>query len=86
MHSLRDQHTFHCDVHAAQLIELHTVDEAAYLIRNGLFRDPQTVLLGGGSNVLFLQDTYPRVVLNRIMGRSVAVSYTHLTLPTKRIV
>jgi len=71
LQSLRGYHTFRCDVPAEQIIELSTVDEAIYQIRNGIFRDSSTILLGGGSNVLFLGEKYKTVVLNRIMGRSI---------------
>lgn len=80
MISIKDQHTFHCDVFAEEVITLHSRDDIYRHIEAGLFRERQPLLLGGGSNVLILDNEIPLVVFNRIFGREVIREDDNITL------
>lgn len=65
---LRGLHTFGTPARARTLIEVHSLDDAAeaadWLRKN----DTSSLVLGGGSNVLFRKNVDTTVILNRIKG------------------
>ena len=80
MISIKDLHTFHCDVFAEEVIMLQSREELYLHIESGLFSERQPLLLGGGSNVLILENKIPLVVINRISGREVIREDEEITL------
>lgn len=71
MVSLKDLHTFHCDVFAESLIEIMAVTQLEELYREGFFRNQTWMFLGGGSNVLFTKDFEGTILLNLLKGRKI---------------
>lgn len=68
--SLRAFNTFGAEAHARHLCQLETLDDIATLER-GSFRPKHDLVLGGGSNLLFVSDVPGTVYLNRIRGRRI---------------
>lgn len=66
--SLRAFNTFGTEAHARQLLQLESLDDAGQL-GAGDFRPGFDLVLGGGSNLLFVDDVPGTVYLNRIKGR-----------------
>lgn len=62
-HSLKDLHTFGLDVKARHYLVYHNEDELKELLKGTLIRERSLLLMGGGSNLLFLND-YNGVVLH----------------------
>lgn len=65
--SLKHLNSFGIDVYAREFIEITTLEQLRELIP--LLKDRKYLILGGGSNVLFLNDFDGLVVLNSIKGR-----------------
>jgi UDP-N-acetylmuramate dehydrogenase len=68
--SLRAFNTFGTEAHARQLLQLESLEDVARL-GAGDFRPGFDLVLGGGSNLLFVHDVPGTVYLNRIRGRRV---------------
>lgn len=68
--SLRAFNTFGTEAHARHLCQLESLDDIATLVRSG-FRPGHDLVLGGGSNLLFVSDVPGTVYLNRIRGRRI---------------
>ena len=63
-YSLQERHTFHLPVKTRYYIEYDTVNElCAFIKENSLFREYSCYHIGGGSNLLFLQD-YRGIILH----------------------
>lgn len=71
MLSLKNLHTFHCDVSANDLIRLESPVKVTQLFDDGFFSTEKWMLLGGGSNVLFLKDFEGIILLNRMKGKEI---------------
>lgn len=68
MQSLTPFHTFHLPVHAQQIIAVHSQDELYQAWQTAHQAGLPILLLGQGSNVLFLDDFDGAVLLNRLTG------------------
>ncbi len=65
--SLRPYNTFHIDVSAKRFVTIRTLEDIQGIIKKGhILR--RTLVIGGGSNILFTQDYPGLVVYNRIGG------------------
>jgi len=71
MISLKNLHTFHCEVHAEEVMEIMSVVQLEQLFQQGFFREKNWMFLGGGSNVLFTKDFEGTVLLNMLKGREI---------------
>jgi UDP-N-acetylmuramate dehydrogenase len=67
--SLKSLNSFGVDVHAAQALWLQTEADLEVLAP-GFFKQGRDLVLGGGSNVLLVDDIPGTVFLNRLHGRS----------------
>ena len=72
--SLRSHNTFGLDVRAGWLTEIHEPEQILDLYQT--FPDKRKLILGEGSNVLFLQDFDGLVILNRLGGQIEVLSET----------
>lgn len=61
--SLKSYNTFGIDVKATSLTKVHSIDELAMIDTTAL-----SLVLGGGSNILFTQDVDGLVLINEITG------------------
>ncbi|VFP86891.1 UDP-N-acetylenolpyruvoylglucosamine reductase [Candidatus Erwinia haradaeae] len=78
--SLKPWNTFGIDVYANNVIIVHSVESLfCNSWTNGVRQSEPVLLLGEGSNVLFLQDFRGKVLINRIKGISVTET-THTWL------
>jgi len=64
--SLKNHNTFHLDVYAKKCVILENIDELKIL--NQIIGNDKFLILGGGSNVLFVNDFDGVVVINEIKG------------------
>lgn len=71
MVSLKNLHTFHCNVFAENIIEIMHVSQLEGLYQQGFFKSKKWMFLGGGSNVLFLKDFEGTILLNMLKGRNI---------------
>ncbi|WP_413721816.1 UDP-N-acetylmuramate dehydrogenase [Sodalis sp. RH24] len=70
--ALKHLNTFAIDAVAAHIATAHTATELLTLWRDAQRRSEAVLLLGGGSNVLFLENFAGTVLLNRIKGIQVS--------------
>ena len=69
--SLKHLNSFSVEAHASQLLVLETEHDLK-TFADGFRFDPQRdLILGGGSNVLFVGDVAGNVILNRVTGRKI---------------
>lgn len=68
MQSLTPFHTFHLDVNAQQIIEFSTPEQLLQAWQPCRKAQTPVLILGQGSNVLFLDDFQGTVLVNRIQG------------------
>jgi len=69
--SLKHLNSFSVEAHASQLLILESEHDFK-AFADGFRFDPQRdLILGGGSNVLFVGDVKGSVILNRVMGRKI---------------
>lgn len=61
--SLREYNTFGLDVAAAQVCVVHGLSSLEKLYKEGVFQNEKLIVLGGGSNVLFMDDYIEGLVL-----------------------
>lgn len=66
--SLRPYHTFGTDARATALASAESAENLLWLWNHPEFRDRPRLLLGGGSNMLFVRDYDGLVLLNRLGG------------------
>ncbi len=67
--SLRPFNTFGLDANAAHFCTIHTIQELSQLLRQA---PPQPLrVLGGGSNILFVQDVDGTLLKNEIKGKEI---------------
>lgn len=66
--SLKEYNTFGLDVKARYLAEVDSVDALKQILGDRRFYDLPGLILGGGSNVLFVNDFEGLVLLNRLKG------------------
>lgn len=65
---LRPYHTFHLDVKAKYFAKVKTVDDLLLLLNSSIYRNNPSLVLGGGSNLLFTGDLNGLVIKLSIMG------------------
>ncbi len=82
MANLQAYHTFHCAVDAPSVTEITSTDQVKSLIETGDLHPERSLLLGGGSNVLFINSVNKPVFLNRIKERSWDLTDDGLILAT----
>ena len=68
MQSLQPFHTFHIDAKAQQIIEATSIDELSQAWRQAKAAGLPVLLLGSGSNMLFLADFQGCVIVNKLQG------------------
>lgn len=66
--SLKPWNTFSLDVHAARIVVVDSPEQLFQTWQNSRQRNEPALLLGEGSNVLFLDDYSGKVIINRIKG------------------
>ncbi|MFU2315563.1 UDP-N-acetylmuramate dehydrogenase [Rahnella sp. PCH160] len=66
--SLQSRNTFSLAAHAAEIVSVHNVEQLTSAWKSAKEKQQPFLLLGEGSNVLFLDDFAGLVVLNRIKG------------------
>lgn len=66
--SLKKLNTFGIDAVADSLVELSSLVDATAYFQNEHDETAKSIVLGGGSNVLFLDDFHGRVIQNRLKG------------------
>ena len=66
--SLRKFNTFGIDVRARYFLEFHSSDELIQIHAEEKFKNVPLLIIGGGSNLLFIQDFNGLVLRNRISG------------------
>jgi len=72
MTSLKNYHSMQLEAQASRVIPCESVDQLKALAKSGeLFESPHYLLLGDGSNVVFLDDFPGVIVLNRLLGMNV---------------
>ncbi len=69
--SLQQCHTFHLEVKAKYFIEVKNVEELLLLLNSPIYRNNPTLILGGGSNLLFTSDLDGLVIKMGIQGIAV---------------
>jgi UDP-N-acetylmuramate dehydrogenase len=70
-YSLRDLNTFHLDVYADRFAECKTVRDVQSIIREPAFRKHRNLVIGEGSNILFVNDFKGFIIHPAIMGREI---------------
>jgi len=68
--SVKSYNTFGIDVSTRFLTEAHSVDDLKEIIEDRRFAAVPMMILGGGSNVLFTENYFGLIVLNRLHGIS----------------
>lgn len=71
MISIKNFHTFRCDVYADQMIEIIEAEQLTDLFHRDFFASEKWLFLGGGSNVLFTGDFRGTILLNMLKGREI---------------
>jgi UDP-N-acetylmuramate dehydrogenase len=72
MYSLKDYSTFRIDCSAKEIITINNKDDIKNLIDdNTIKNNPNRLILGGGSNVVFTQDFDGLIIVNNIKGRTI---------------
>lgn len=66
--SLRSWNTFSINAHASKIVVVDSVDLLCQTWQNSYRQNEPVLLLGEGSNVLFLEDFAGKVIVNRIRG------------------
>lgn len=66
--SLKPLNTFGIDVKAKYFTEITTLENLKELICSSQYKNNQTLILGGGSNVLFTKDVDALVIKNNLKG------------------
>ena len=67
-YSLLNNNTFGVDVNARYFIEYDSVDELQYLLRSDLLQENKFFHIGGGSNLLFINDYEGVILHSKIKG------------------
>ena len=65
---LRPYHTFHLDVKAKYFVEVQSTDDLLQLLSSSLYKNNPTLVLGGGSNLLFTGDLNGLVIKLSLKG------------------
>lgn len=66
--SLKLLHTFHCDVFAREVVYINNQAQLTDMAGSGYFTNQKWLLLGGGSNVLFINDFDGTILVNNLKG------------------
>lgn len=66
--SLKEFNTFHVEASAKYFCEINDINELESVITDSRFRNEQKLILGGGSNLLFIKDFDGIVIKNNIGG------------------
>ena len=69
--SLKHFNSFSVEAHASQLLVLESEHDLKTFADGFRFDSQRDLILGGGSNVLFVGDVEGSVILNRVMGRKI---------------
>ncbi|PZR32021.1 MAG: UDP-N-acetylenolpyruvoylglucosamine reductase, partial [Azospira oryzae] len=69
--SLKPYNTFGIDAKAKYFIRIRTEKDFQELIRTKIYQDNPSLILGGGSNVLFTKDYDGLIIKDEIKGISV---------------
>ena len=69
--SLKHLNSFSVEARASQLFEINSDEDLQTFISEFRFDEKRDVILGGGSNILFVGDVDGSVVLNRITGKKI---------------
>ncbi len=76
---LKPYNTFGISAEARWFVDINSVDEFKELIHSSIYRDNKTLILGGGSNVLFTKDFEGLVIHNSLKGIKVTDQNTQRT-------
>ena len=66
--SLKEYNTYGVDVSAKYFVEIPSEKDLLEIIRSDDYKNEKKLILGGGSNVLFLNDYDGMILYNRIKG------------------
>ncbi len=77
--SLKPYNTFGIDVIAPLLLRIHTESDLQKAIRENVIL-PHSIILGGGSNILFTQRPDRLIIKNEILGKEVIADNEHEVL------
>ncbi len=69
--SLKPFNTFGIDAKAKYFYEVQSTNELIDLVQTDLFKKERSLILGGGSNVLFTKDFDGLIIHNSILGRQI---------------
>ena len=67
-YNLKSLNTFGITALASEFTEIHTEENMQSLVENGVLKDKQILILGGGSNLLFTKDFDGLIIKNNIKG------------------
>jgi len=69
--SLKNLNSFSVEARAGQILELECEEDLQTFASEYQFEPDTDLVLGGGSNVLFVSDVPGSVILNRVTGRKI---------------
>jgi UDP-N-acetylmuramate dehydrogenase len=64
MMSLKSLNTMGFDVVARHFYEINSLNDIKELINNNIFKNNKTLILGGGSNILFTDEYFDGIVIH----------------------
>ena len=63
-----EYNTFGLDYKADKLVSVRSEEEASQMVRNGDFARGENLIIGGGSNLLFISDFHGTIIHPEIDG------------------
>jgi len=76
--SLKPYNTFGIDVNARHFVEIQSKEQFQELIQSAIYQNNHSLILGGGSNILFTKDFEGIIIQNTLKGIEVVDETDHL--------